>query len=289
MKQTKLCALCGACVPKIRHSLDGKFCSKRCEMDHEKLDEIRTLEFLKEGINALGYRDFAGPSQGYATTVILGDTHFPFVSNDILARAIRFIERIQPTFVIQVGDLYDYFSMGKYPKSLSLMTPQEEVLRGRIGAEEMWKAIHIACPSAKKIQLRGNHDARPYKRMLEKSPELEPFFQINHLFEFPQVETVQDDKQEVVLDGVLFQHGYRKHGDHMKVSLMPTVHGHTHKAGIIYQKLRNELIWEMDVGMLADAASIPLGYGPTRWSACIQGIGFLDSMGPRFIHYTELP
>jgi predicted phosphodiesterase len=282
------CALCGDKVNINRHKDGGKFCSKHCELEFNKLEEITELEFIQEGFNALGFKDLVTRGRFYARTIVIGDSHHPFSNQKLLKKIYAFIKDFKPKFVVQVGDLYDYFSQGKYPRTHRLMTPEQEVMEGRDYAVEMWAHINKAHAASKKVQLRGNHDARPYKRLLEKCPELEPFFKIDHLFKFNKVETVLDEKQEVVLGGVLYQHGYKKHGDHMKVSLMPTVHGHTHKAGIIYQMLRNQLIWEMDAGLVADLDSIPLGYGSTKWKHCTSGLGVIDEYGPRFIHEEQL-
>lgn len=279
---------CSQCKGPIRSYRNSAHCSKKCEINASKSEEIKTLSIVKEGINALSYKDFVHKNGSFEKFIIIGDTHFPFHSQKLLKKIVDYIRKVQPKFVIQIGDLYDFFSQSKYPKSLNLMTPADEVMKGRLGAEEMWAAIHRAAPNAKKLQILGNHDLRPYKRLLEKAPELEPFFNINHLFEFPQVETVLDSKQELVINGILFMHGWKKHGDHMKYSLMPTVHGHTHKAAINYLMLRNELIWEADVGVVADLNSIPMGYGGKRWTDCINGVLEINELGPRFIFEEDL-
>jgi hypothetical protein len=285
-KETRICVLCGSKVHKERHAFGGKFCSKKCELDSKAAEEKAALEleFVKKGVNALTFKEYASKlSRHFQTVVAIGDTHHPFSSQRVLRRIYGIIKVLQPRFVIQVGDLNDFFSQSKYPRTHRLMTPQEEVKRAKEAATDMWAKIHEACPSAIKIQIKGNHDERPYKRLLEKAPELEPFFQINDLFEFPHVHTVHDSKQEVVIDGICYQHGHKRHGEHMKHNLMNTVHGHTHRAGINYMKLRNELIWEFDVGVVADLESVPMGYGPQKWNNCTNGVGVIDELGPRFI------
>lgn len=279
---------CKLCKGPVRVDRKLPFCSKKCESASNKVEEIKLLEHVKEGVNALSYKNFTHRNGKYEKFAVIGDTHFPFHCPVLIKKIVERIRITQPKFIIQVGDLYDYWSQSKYPKSLNLLTPQEEVLKGRLAAEEMWAAIHKVAPHAKKIQLKGNHDERPFKRMLEKAPELEPFFNIDHLFEFPQVETVQDSKQELVINGILFIHGWKKHGDHMKYSLMRTVHGHTHKASIIYHMLRGEIIWEADAGIAAATDSVPMGYGGKRWTDCTKGLLEIDDLGPRFIHESDL-
>lgn len=279
------CTLCGGKIPCGRIP---PFCSKKCELEQDKIEEIKQLEYLKDGINAIGYREFAERKGPYKKVVIIGDTHFPWASKNALQKILRFISSYRPHFIIQIGDLYDFFSASRFPRTYNLITPSEEVLQGRMCAEQMWAQIHKLAPQSKLIQIKGNHDDRPYKRLLEKAPELEPFFKIDPLFEFPQVETIHDSSQELVIDGVCYQHGFRKSGDHMKHNLMNTVHGHTHRAGVHYMMLHGRLVWELDVGMVGDLKAKPLQYSPQRWSQCTVGVGMIDPWGPRFIHESDL-
>ena len=55
--------------------------------------------------------------QIFEKTVIIGDTHFPFVHKPSLEKSISFIKEFQPKYIIQIGDLYDMLSHGKFPRS----------------------------------------------------------------------------------------------------------------------------------------------------------------------------
>lgn len=256
------------------------FCSLKCEQENAKKEERELLVHLKYGINAQRARDLGANRY---SIVIIGDTHFPFCHGPTSVKILKYIEETRPNIVIQIGDLYDFFSQTRFPRSHGVMTPKDEARMGREDAEKMWAAVHGASPQSKLIQIRGNHDVRPFKRMLEKVPELEPFFNDKEIFEFPQVETIQDETQEVVIDGICFMHGHKKFGEHAKYNLMSTVCGHSHTGGVLFFNIRGETLWELNAGYVGDPSQTPLQYNQQRWIRWTHGFGVIDSHGPRFI------
>lgn len=252
----------------------------KCKIALEAAKEIS----YNEELSAVSLKEHATrPIGGHSTVVILGDTHFPWGNDFVIKKAIELIREVKPFLVIQIGDLYDFFSQSRFPRSHNLITPRDELEKGRAAAEKMWWAVNKASPSSKKLQMMGNHDVRPIKRLIEKAPELEPFFSIKPMFEFDGVETVHDTSQEIVIEGICYQHGHKKFGEHMKYNLMPSVHGHTHRGGVSFMNLRGHIIWELDVGYLADPGSTPLQYNAQKWVYWTAGAGLIDSKGPRFI------
>lgn len=187
------------------------------------------------------------------------------------------------TDIVQVGDLYDLFSFSKYPRSLNVGTPKDEILQGRAMAEEFWRLLQKRCPKATCYQLLGNHDERPAKRILEKAPELEALIDIKHLWEFKGVKTIHDPREELMLDGIYFQHGFRsKLGDHAKFNQASTVCGHSHVGGVVFFPLRDKILFELNAGYLAGDEE-PMRYtrqSLTRWT---HGFGIIDALGPRFV------
>lgn len=217
--------------------------------------------------------------------VAIPDLHFPWVNTRALSRVLEFIQGFKPHILIQLGDLYDMYSQSKFARSLDLATPRQEISRGFSLATKMWGDIHKKAPRAKLFQLLGNHDDRGHKRLLEKCPELEYFADFKSVFEFNNVETIHDARQELIIDNIVFQHGhYAVLGQHMRYNLMKTVHGHSHKGGVVYMPHKNEIIWELDCGYLADSSAIPLSYSKQKQiTKCTLGFGVIDEYGPRFI------
>jgi hypothetical protein len=224
----------------------------------------------------------------------VGDTHFPWTNWDHLNQILDDADWLQPTLVVQMGDEYDFYSFSRFAKTLNLMTPKEEVMRGREEAEEFWKLMQQAAPKARCIQLLGNHDERLMKTVLGKAPELEGVLEILdylQLWRFPGVELVQEDPtEEFILDTeehgeILFQHGHRaKIGDHARYNGMNTVVGHSHRGGTEFIRYKGRTIWELNAGYIADQNSKPLNYNQGKISNSVPGYGIIDERGPRFIY-----
>lgn len=214
---------------------------------------------------------------------IVGDTHFPWCKKSILKLILQAIEREKPDIVIQMGDLYDMFSQTRFAKTQSLMTPDKEATEGRDQAEKFWQLVYKAAPNAERIQIKGNHDERAYKRLLEKAPELEPFFNIQRFFEFDGVKTYHDPRCELVIDGVLYTHGhYSKLGAHMLYYLKKVVRAHDHTGGVVFANVHGRTIWEMSVGYVGDKDTVPMQYSATKTVKWTWGYGIVDEHGPRF-------
>jgi predicted MPP superfamily phosphohydrolase len=219
------------------------------------------------------------------TTVILGDFHSPWFSRPALASAIELIEAVQPTHVVQIGDLYDFYSFSRYARSHNVITPALEVKQGRKHAEEMWSKVAKAAPRSKRFQILGNHDTRIQDRIAEKAPELESLLDTEALFRFDGVHTVMDPKEELVLDGVIYQHGFRsKLGDHARYNQRSTTVGHSHTGGVIFHRNLDGIYWELNAGWLGDETAPVFRYrDQKRISTWTRGAGLIDEHGPRFV------
>lgn len=215
----------------------------------------------------------------------IGDTHYPFTCRRSLNRVLDLADELKPTVILQMGDLYDMFSFSKYPRSHNVMMPEKELDLGLEQACDMWRELKKRAPRAKKFQLIGNHDVRPIKRMMEVIPALESFLDLRKLFDFPGVEMAGDDRDELFIDDICFMHGYRsKLGDHMRHNRMKTVCGHAHRGGVVYERLGDKILWELNTGFIGDVSSVPMSYSRQRKLAqYTKGVGFIDPLGPRFI------
>lgn len=212
------------------------------------------------------------------------DLHLPWVDSDGLSAVYLAIEREKPTVVIQLGDLYDMYAHSKFPRNQDLCTPKEEICEAREGAENFWNNVKKMSASIRRIQILGNHDSRPSKRIQERYPEIAHLSGIDDLFEFPGVESVLDTRCEFQIDGVIYTHGhFTRHGQHAAYYLKSVVHGHTHRGNVSFQKVHGKIFWELDCGHLADEGSEPLQYQATKTTKWTRGFGIVDSLGPRFI------
>lgn len=211
------------------------------------------------------------------------DLHFPWAID--LNPVYAAIEREKPDVVCQLGDLLDQFAHSKYSRTFDLMTPSEELSAGRGLAEAFWLNVRKAGHSKMKmIQLKGNHDVRVEKRIYDKYPEIASLVDLSRLYRFPNVETMDSDKSELLIDGVIYIHGWMtgigKHANYFNQSV---VHGHTHRGSVNFWPRKNTLLFELDCGYLADPKARPLQYGSTMTTQWLHGYGIVDLLGPRFI------
>lgn len=217
------------------------------------------------------------------TKIVIPDPHFPFHHKKKLNKAKRLIGKIKPDQIIQIGDLYDLFSASKYPGP-RLFTLEDEVYKSRNLAEKFWEDVKSESPDSVCYQMMGNHDIRPRKRVLEKVPELLPYFNFDDLWAFEGVKTIHDYREELILDGIVFHHFFKtKLGDTVRTYLKNCAGGHTHRPGIFFMPLDGKIIWEMNCGYLADNSAPGLRYTQTKWTNWSHAIGLIDSLGPRVI------
>lgn len=219
--------------------------------------------------------------------LIAGDCHFPAASNDALAKLYSLARILKPTIIVQIGDLYDLFSHGRFPRSHNIMTPAKEIEQGYEDASRFWKQLQKASPKAKCFQLIGNHDERPKKMVIRVAPELESLMNFKQIFDFPSVEVSDSERDELIIDQILFMHGFRsKLGDHVRNNLMSTVVGHSHHGGVYYQRLGNKTLYELNCGFLGNANAPALSYTRQRKiSNWTLGAGLITELGPQFVAF----
>lgn len=212
--------------------------------------------------------------------VVISDTHFPFHSKNSLGKLLALIETERPHAVIQIGDLLDQYSFSKYSRSLNVMTPEAELIKGRAMAAKMWESVRRAVPKAKCIQMLGNHDTRLHKRVTERAPELEGLVSSRELYTFKGVRTMSSDRDFVELDGVVYCHGWlSKSIDHARHFNKPTVHGHRHRPAIE----THGRLWSMDVGFLGNEQSLPFSYTLSKITNWRTAGGLVVDQAPRLI------
>lgn len=217
-------------------------------------------------------------------SIIFGDLHFPFHSKSALTKALDFLSESKPKYIIQIGDLYDFWSLSRFPKAQSVikMTPWQEMELARTQAEEFWRIAQKRSPKSNCIQILGNHDARLHSRILEKLPEILGIVDIQSLFKFDGVKTQFDIREELIIDDICFLHGFfGTPGQHMAHNMMNTVLGHTHRGWVHHAKIRGQQIWELNAGYLADPTTAALSYTKQRWTRWTPGLGiiFQDKSG----------
>ncbi len=220
-------------------------------------------------------------------TLVLGDIHFPWPSQRALRRVYEAIRKLRPDVIVQIGDLYDFYSFSKFPTDPGVVKPDQEIARAYRQAKAMWTKIRDIAPQAKLYQVLGNHDERPNKRVSESLPEMRCLTKpsIEALFTFEGVTTVHDSAEELFIGDVVFQHGHRSSlGDHAKHNQASTVVGHSHRGGVVFLRNRKGIYWELNAGWLGNEKAPVFKYGSQNklrnWTV---GYGVIDELGPRFV------
>lgn len=225
--------------------------------------------------------------------VCIGDTHFPFTNQSTLKNIYKITKDLQPKYIVQLGDLMDLWSASRWPKNPSYITPEEEYTSGRRMAVEFWQKLQKAAPKAKCHQIIGNHDERPKKKLESAAPELLPLLDVDKLYDFPGVVSQPSEREGLILEDILFMHGFRsKIGDHARHAGMSVVCGHIHRGGVAYIRKGAETIWELNTGVCGDTDTAPLSYSRQRHIATTtQGLGLIQDIGkhrtPIFIPFPN--
>lgn len=187
--------------------------------------------------------------------------------------------------IIQIGDLYDLYCFSRYDKNPNFIKPVKEIEKARECAETFWNLWQEMHPKAKCWQVIGNHDQRLKKLIMSKMPELYDLIDMSHLWSFDGVRTQASQRDELIIDDIVFVHGhYSRPGQHLTHNMENTAYGHSHKGSCIFKKQKNRILWEINAGCLADLDSVPLGYtAQAKFSHYMNGFAIIDELGPRFI------
>lgn len=226
----------------------------------------------------------ARPTQ--PTIASISDIHWPFHNQAVIDAFLAFILIMQPDYVILNGDAWDMYCHGKFPRSHNVFTPREEERLARQKNEEFWRRVREACPQTKCVQMLGNHDVRPLKRLIEAAPTLEDWVgdYFRKAFSFDGVETIFDARQEYVVGDVMIFHGYRTGlGAHRDYTMRNCINGHTHRGGTVFRKIKDHVIWELNSGYAGDPNTKGLSYTAQKSVEWTPGFAVVDAHGPRFI------
>ena len=214
---------------------------------------------------------------------IIADTHMPFTDKAALKEVYKAIAIEKPDAVVQIGDLLDQFVFSKYTRDHNLVTPEDEIVAGYEMATEFWSKINKISKNSRKYQLLGNHDYRVYKRIMEKLPEFITLFDIREkLYKFDRVKVMKSDKDFLLIDNIIYTHGWlTKLGDHAHFFNKSVVHGHSHKPGLIIKTIHDGIVFELDVGHMADEHSVPLNYTASKMKNWVKAYGIVNNGKPR--------
>lgn len=101
--------------------------------------------------------------------IVLSDIHIPYHDQKALAVALAFAQDFKPDLIILNGDICDYYGASSYRKDPGRIdTLQDEISETRA----FLKHVRDLFPNARIVYLKGNHEDRLERFILDKAPEL---------------------------------------------------------------------------------------------------------------------
>ncbi len=204
-------------------------------------------------------------------TIILSDTQLPYhhtramsaVCNMLADRASDIAE------VHQIGDFFDFCAISQWSRG----TPKEDGARLQKEidiADTVMTDIGKAYPGLK-TRIKGNHDDRLDKYLATQARGLRGLRVLDYDTLTLAGEHGWETKREpyVLAPGTVAVHGLAVRSRagytaHAHLDRLPgnVVHGHTHRAALVYRTLGDRQRWAMEVGCLMDrkqASYLPCG------------------------------
>ncbi len=215
-------------------------------------------------------------------TIVLSDLQLPYhhtravsaVCNMLADRATDIGE------VHQIGDFFDFCAVSRWSKG----TPKEDGrrLQKEIDvAEGVMADIHKAYPG-EKTRIRGNHDDRLDRYLSSQARGLHGLRALDYdtLTLASTYGWVTRGEPYPLAPNTISVHGLTVrakagHTAHAHLDRLPgnVVHGHTHRAGLVYRTLGPQQRWAMEVGCLMDRAKASyLACGAADWQLAIGAV-----------------
>lgn len=210
----------------------------------------------------------------------IGDLHFPFHHPDTFPFLRAIAQTVQPTQVVQMGDLGDFHALSDYDHDPDGDSPGQEFKRFLRYAHQFYSLFPTG------LMCYSNHDARPYRRAFKSGI---PRAFMRSYKEWLELPPGWEIGQKHFVDGVIYEHGEGQSGatGHLKAAIanmQSTVIGHIHShAGINYIANPKDLIFGFNVGCLIDKDAYSMAYGTHMKSRPVLGVGVVHKGIPTFI------
>lgn len=197
--------------------------------------------------------------------VIFGDEHIPFQNKKAIGLLLEFLKDFQPTHVILIGDLLDFYEISKFRKAPFTATSLREEIEM---AHRYLKTIREILPKSKIYLIEGNHERRWRNYLIDNAMALYDLVKLGFtkLLGLKELDITYFPCREGL---TTFSHNYLKIGDfyigHFDKSLknacytgrmlrdefgVNIIQGHNHKQGISYRTYLDGTRFGAEVGCL---------------------------------------
>lgn len=216
-------------------------------------------------------------------TMVLSDLQLPYHDRKALGAVCNLLaDRASDISELhQIGDFFDFLAISRF----SAGTPQEDgrgLQREIDVAEDVMGDLNKAAPAVPKTRIRGNHDDRLDKYLSTKARGLRGLKSLDYDTLTLASAYGWETKAEPypLAPGTVAVHGlavrkFSGHTAHAHLERLPgnVVHGHTHRAGLVYRTLGNTSRWAMEVGCLMDRRKATyLQCGAADWQLAIGAV-----------------
>jgi hypothetical protein len=172
--------------------------------------------------------------------IAVPDVHRPFHDPRAWELALRIIESEQPEYVVQMGDLGDFYAVMRHGKKFGRAQAfADELDDVRAGVRELVTATQYAGLRSR-VWLQGNHEESFERYVAQNAPQIECVVKPGReLLELPADDVWVPYRREWSQDGVIFAHDMGHAGVHsvmanLRADGRKTVTAHTHRAGVAW-------------------------------------------------------
>lgn len=226
------------------------------------------------------------PGASAKVTVCLPDMHVPLEDTGAMTWALAYTARLKPNHVILLGDVMDFRSLSRFPKSpAQAVALKQELKEGR-----RWIALFEELFRPAKITfLLGNHCLRVSKYLWKQAPELNclPELAVPALLRVPERWRVVPYRGYVIEQGVMVTHGER-YGRTATLSNLAeygcsVITGHSHRAVLVDRRMPNgKILTGVEAGCLC---KLNQGYSTTtNW---VHALAVIQNGAVRLVRRHE--
>ncbi|MCF7634861.1 MAG: hypothetical protein LLF82_000327 [Dehalococcoides mccartyi] len=146
------------------------------------------------------------------TLAILNDVHAPYYDPVVFDLVCRFLTRLQPDYVILIGDWFDFYQLSRFSQNPKRRLELQNDLYHLFA---LFSKLRISCPASNIIFVPGNHEDRLRRFKWDKVPELSGLdaLKLDQLFKLDKFDIKLGSYDKgLLINGVFMAH----HGDRVR-------------------------------------------------------------------------
>lgn len=225
----------------------------------------------------------------YDRAVFLPDVHVPYQDDRAVGAALAFVREYQPSILVLLGDIIDFYQLSRFPKDSKLAARLPEDLESTRG---FLRRVREAAPRSRLMALGGNHERRLQTYLRTQAPALSGLRGLNvhdqldlkdlHCAYYPTGHMPLCNGSLMVKHGnvVRSKAGYTATAE-LERAWVSGISGHTHRLAVVYRRnVNGDFVW-IEGGCLCDREAEYLEGATADWQHGLVA-GELERGGNRF-------